>query len=266
MGDRGFYLPKSKQFGGLCNENTGAIMRLIHGDCLTEMGILEVEGVKVNMVLCDLPYAVTKNHWDKEINISALWDRWKRLLVPNGVIVLFGQGMFTAKLMFSNPKWHRYNLIWQKTTPTGFLNANRMPLRSHEDILVFYNKLPTYNPQKTTGHPRKTSKAEHKINCVKSSNYGNHTLHTYDSTERYPTSIITFKTDKQKLQLHPTQKPVDLCAYLIRTYTNEGGLVLDCCMGSGTTGVACVQEGRGFIGIELDEKYFHIATERLTTK
>lgn len=238
-------------------------MRLINADCLATMDDLITEGLKIDLVLCDLPYGATKNKWDSIIDIEALWVRWKQLLKPKGVVILFGQDKFTAKMMLSNEKWHRYNLIWQKTTPTGFLNAKRMPLRTHEDIMVFYKELPTYNPQKTTGHKRKVSKAEHKINCVKTTNYGEHDLHTYDSTERYPTSVLRFKSDKQKCSLHPTQKPVALCEWLIKTYTNEGDIVLDNCMGSGTAGVAAENLNRSFIGIELNEKYFGIARERI---
>lgn len=160
----------------------------------------------------------------------------------------------------------RYNLIWQKTTPTGFLNANRMPLRSHETICCFYKSLPTYHPQKTTtGHKRKVSTAEHKRNSVKTLDYNEHGLKTYDSTERYPTSVLTFATDKQKCALHPTQKPVALLEYLIKSFSNENDTVLDNCMGSGSTGVACFNTNRNFIGIELDKKYFNIAKERLNT-
>ena len=217
----------------------------------------------IDMILCDLPYGTTKNKWDTIIPIEILWEQYERIIKDNGAIVLFGQDKFTAKMMLSNEKLHRYNLIWQKTTPTGFLNAKRMPMRTHEDIMIFYKKLPTYNPQKTTGHQRKVSKAEHKTDCIKTSNYGEHNLSTYDSTERYPTSILTFKTDKQKCSLHPTQKPVALCEYLIRTYTNEGDLVLDNCMGSGTTAVACLNTGRSYVGFENDEEYFRIANERI---
>lgn len=241
----------------------GDSLRLIHGDCLKEMDSLINEGIKVDMILCDLPYGYKRNKWDSAIDIEALWIRWKQIIKTSGVIALFGQDKFTARMMLSNEKWHRYNLIWQKTTPTGFLNAKRMPLRIHEDIMIFYNKLPIYNPQKTMGHIRKTSKAEHKKNCTKTSNYGEHDLYTYDSTERYPTSILKFKTDKQKCAMHPTQKPVALCEYLIKTYTNENDTVLDCCMGSGTIGVACRNTNRHFIGIELDDHYFEVAHDRI---
>lgn len=153
-------------------------------------------------------------------------------------------------MMLSNEKLHRYNIIWQKTTPTGFLNANRMPLRSHEDIMVFYKNLPTYNPQKTAGHQRKVSTAQRKRNSVISSDYGDYGLHTYDSTERFPTSVWRFATDKQKEALHPTQKPIELCRYAIRTYSNPKDLVLDNCCGAGSIPLAAKLEGRHYIGMD----------------
>ena len=238
-------------------------MILINGDCLPEMGKLITEGIKVDMVLCDLPYGVTRNKWDCTIDTASLWERWKQLLNPKGVVALFGQDKFTARMMLSNEKWHRYNLIWQKTTPTGFLNSKRMPLRAHEDIMIFYNELPTYNPQKTKGHAPVNSYTKH---TADGTNYGK-TRKGYSgggSTERYPISVLPLKSDKQQSALHPTQKPVSLCEYLIKTYTNEGDLVLDNCMGSGTTGVAAINSNRDFIGIELDKEYFAIALERIT--
>lgn len=168
-------------------------------------------------------------------------------------------------MMLSNENLHRYNLIWEKTTPTGHLNAKKMPLRIHEDIMVFYKSLPTYNPQKTTGHPRKVSKAEHKINCKETTNYGKHGLTTYDSTERYPKSVLVFATDKQKSSLHPTQKPVALLEYLIKTYSNVGDIVLDNAMGSGSTIIATMKTQRFGIGIEKDVEYFNIAKQRIET-
>lgn len=236
--------------------------KLIQGDCFEVMK--KIPDKSVDLVLCDLPYGVTaRNEWDIELHFNGLWKRYERIIKDNGAIVLFGQGLFTAKLMISNPKMWRYNLIWEKTQPTGFLNAKRMPLRNHEDICVFYKKLPTYNPQKTTGHIRKVSTAEHKRNCKETTDYGEHNFTSYDSTERYPLSIITFSKDTQKEALHPTQKPVALLEYLIKTYTNEGDLVLDNCMGSGSTGVACLNTNRNFIGIELDENFYNIAKNRI---
>ena len=146
------------------------------------------------------------------------------------------------------------------------MNAKKQPLRNVETISVFYSKQPTYNPQKSYGHKRKVSLIKHKLNCRMTDNYGQHGLTSYDSTERYPTQILLYKTDKQKQALHPTQKPIALLEYLIKTYTNEGDTVLDNCMGSGSTGVACVRTNRNFIGIELDERYFNIAKERIESE
>lgn len=238
-------------------------IQLFHGDCLELMK--QIPDGSVDMILCDLPYGQTKhNKWDIIIPFERLWFCYKRIIKDRGVVVLFGNGMFTADLMASNKSWWKYNLIWQKTQPTGFLNAKKMPLRNHEDICVFYKKLPTYNPQKTKGHTRKVSKAEHKILCRKTTDYGHHGLTTYDSTERYPKSVLIFAKDIQKSALHPTQKPVALLEYLVKTYTNPGDLVIDNCMGSGSTGVACINTGRKFIGMELDKGYFDIAEKRIS--
>ncbi len=231
------------------------------GDCLEQMKCIN-DG-SIDMILCDLPYGVTKNKWDSIIPLDKLWEQYERIIKDNGAIVLFGQDKFTARLMLSNEKLHRYNLIWEKTTPTGHLNAKKMPLRSHEDILVFYKKLPTYNPQKTTGHNRKVSTAHHKRNSKKTTNYGEHGLTTYDSTERYPKSVIKIATDKQKEAIHPTQKPVELYEYLIKTYTNEGELILDNCSGSGTLAIAALKTHRQFIMIESDRQNFLDAQKRV---
>lgn len=219
----------------------------------------------VDMICCDLPYGQTsRNKWDIVIPFEPLWKEYKRIIKEHGTIILFGNGMFTAELMMSNKNLWRYNLIWEKTQPTGFLNAKKMPLRNHEDICVFYKKPPTYNPQMTTGHPRKVSKAEHKVGCKNTTDYGEHGLSTYDSTERYPKSVWKFSKDSQKSALHPTQKPLALVEELIKTYTNEGDLVMDNCMGSNTTGLACMNLHRGYIGIENDEQMFEIAQNRIS--
>lgn len=234
---------------------------LIKGDCLLLMD--NIPNKSIDMVLCDLPYGTTQNKWDSIIPLEKLWEKYRRVIKDDGVIVLFAQTPFDKVLGCSNLKMLRYEWIWEKTSATGHLNAKKMPMKAHENILVFYKKLPTYNPQKTTGHKRKVSKAEHKINCVKTTNYGEHGLTTYDSTERYPRSVQVFKTDKQKEALHPTQKPVSLLEYLIKTYTNEGETVLDNCMGSCSTGIACINTNRNFIGIELDDTYFEICKNRV---
>lgn len=234
---------------------------LIKGDCLVEMK--KIKSKSIDMILCDLPYGTTKNKWDSIIPLDKLWEQYSRIIKDNGVVALTAQTPFDKLLGVSNLKMLRYEWIWEKTSATGHLNAKKMPMKAHENILIFYKKLPTYNPQKTFGHERKVSKAVHKINSKNSTNYGDSVNTTYDSTERYPRDVIKFKTDKQKLALHPTQKPVALMEYLIKTYTNEEDLVLDSCMGSGTTGVACMNTNRNFIGIELEEKYYNIAKQRI---
>lgn len=201
--------------------------------------------------------------WFYKNKKNGLWTYYNRIIKDNGAIILFANGMFTADLMQSNRKYWKYNLIWEKTQPTGFLNAKKMPLRSHEDICIFYKKLPVYNPQKTTGHPRKVSKAEHKVNCKETTDYGNHGLTTYDSTERYPKSIWTFAKDSQKSAIHPTQKPVALIEELIKTYTNSGDLILDSCAGSCTTAIAAINTNRNYICIEKDEDIFNTGRKRV---
>lgn len=238
------------------------VNKIYNEDCLD--GMKRISDKSVDMILCDLPYGQTaRNKWDVIIPHNLLWEQYERIIKDNGAIVLFGSGMFTADLMQSNKKLWRYNLVWEKTTPTGHLNAKKMPLRIHEDVCVFYKKLPTYNPQKTTGHKRKVSKAEHKKNCIMTTNYREHGLTTYDSTERYPVSVLKFATDKQKEALHPTQKPVKLLEWLINTYTNESEIILDNCIGSGSTIIATINTNRKYIGFEIESEYFNIAKNRV---
>lgn len=233
-------------------------VRLLLGDCLDRMS--EIEDQSVNLVLCDLPYETTRNAWDFQIHLPALWAHYKRICA--GAIVLTAQTPFDKVLGASNLQMLRYEWIWEKTNATGHLNAKRAPMKAHENILVFYRNLPTYNPIKTNGHVRKAATANRYR--LQSSNYGKQSgITVYDSTERYPRSVLVFASDKQRSKLHPTQKPVELMEYLIRTYTNQGDTVLDNCMGSGTTGVACLSTGRNFIGIEKDATYFAIAERRL---
>lgn len=233
---------------------------LYNEDCIN--GMNRIPEKSIDMILSDLPYGITKNRWDTPISLPDLWCQYDRIIKDNGAIVLFGGGMFTALLMTSNPRIWRYNLVWHKTTPTGFLNAKRMPLRAHEDICVFYKKLPVYNPQMRNGK-RKVSTAAHKRNCKQSNNYNSVKPVDYDSAKRYPVSVLTFATDKQKEALHSTQKPVALCEYLILTYTNSEATVLDSCMGSGTTGIACGNTNRCFVGFEKDSDIFSVAAKRI---
>ena len=232
-------------------------MRLLNGDCLRLMK--DIPAGSVDMVLCDLPYGTTNCKWDSVIPASMLWQQYFRIC--RGAVVLFAQTPFDKALGMSNIQNLRYEWIWEKTNPTGHLNAKKAPMKAHENILVFYEKQPTYNPIKTSGHPRKAAVRKSVDNCPI---YGKQQFHEgYDSTERYPRSVLIFSSDKQTCNLHPTQKPVSLCEYLIRTYTNEGDTVLDNCMGSGTTGVACNNTKREFIGIEIDENYFKVAKNRI---
>ncbi len=233
--------------------------QLMHGDCLDLMK--EIPSGSVDMILCDLPYGTTNCKWDTVIPLVPLWSEYRRIAKPGAAIVLFAQTPFDKVLGCSNLPWLRYELVWEKSSATGHLNAKRMPMKAHENILVFYDRLPTYNPQKTRGHLRKTAVKRGDTTPV----YGAQKLDglTYDSTERYPRSVLTFPSDKQRLSLHPTQKPLALMEWLIATYTNPGDVVMDNCMGSGTTGVACANAGRQFIGMEKDEDYFAIAKARI---
>lgn len=239
------------------------MVNLMMGDCLERMK--EIESGSIDMILTDPPYGTTQCKWDSVIDLSLMWEHLKRIIKPNGAIVMTASQPFTSVLTCSNLAMFRYSLVWEKTTATGHLNAKRMFMRAHEDILVFYKKLPVYNPQKTKGHKRKISSAESKVNCKETDVYGKHGLTGYDSTERYPRSVIKTSTDKQKSKFHPTQKPAALMEYLIKTYTNEGDSVLDFAMGSGTTGVAAKRLQRDFIGIEMDEGYFNIAKDRIAS-
>lgn len=233
------------------------------GDCLEIMNEININSI--DMILCDLPYGTTNCKWDSVIDLSKLWSQYKRIIKTNGAILLFAQTPFDKVLGASNLEMLRYEWIWEKTQATGHLNSKKMPMKAHENILVFYKKLPTYNPIKTVGHERKISTANHKRNSKEGEFYNPNTILTsYDSTERYPRSVLKFKSDKQKLNLHPTQKPVELGEYLIKTYTNEGDVVLDNCCGSGTIGEAAYNCSRNYILIEKEKKYFDISNNRLT--
>lgn len=234
---------------------------IVHGDCLEVME--NIKDGSIDMIMADLPYNTTRNHWDSLIDLKELWIQYERVIKDNGAIVLTAQTPFDKVLGASNLKLLKYEWIWEKTSATGHLNAKKMPMKAHENILVFYKKLPTYNPIKTQGHVRKVSKAEHKVNSKMSTNYNPTGLTTYDSTERYPRSVLKFPNDKQKTALHPTQKPVALMEYLIKTYTNPGELVLDNVAGSGSTAIAAMNTGRNFIAIEKDESYFNLAQQRI---
>lgn len=234
---------------------------LKQGDCLKLMK--DIPDNSIDMILCDLPYGITNNAKDKQIDFMFLWRQYNRIIKDNGAILLFSQGVFFVDLVNSNRKLFKYDIVWDKQPTSGFLNANRMPLRQHEQIAVFYKKQPTYNPQKFKGKPNH-SKGKLKKNA--NNNYGEFGF--VDNKEelgdmKHPTSVVSFPKPHPSIAKHRTEKPIALLEYLIKTYTNENEVVLDNTMGSGSTGVACINTNRRFIGIELDENYFSIAKERI---
>lgn len=229
------------------------------GDCLEVMK--KIPDNTVDMVLCDLPYGVTQNKSDIVIPFEPLWEQYSRIVKKNGAIVLFAQGVFFIDLVNSNRKMFKYELIWDKVLTSNFLNANIMPLRRHEQVVIFCDGKTTYNPQMTHGFPNH-SKGKPKV--TNNNNYGKHGFtQSKEDGLKYPTSIVTFTKPHPSVTKHRTEKSVELCEWLIRTYSNEGDIVLDNCMGSGTTGVACKHTNRKFIGIELEKEYFDIAQERV---
>ena len=229
------------------------------GDCLELMK--DIPDGSVDMVLCDLPYGTTRNKWDSVIPLDRLWEQYKRVIKENGAIVLFSAEPFTSFLITSNIQWFRYDLIWSKTQGSDFLNANRKPLRSHENICVFYKKQPTYNPQKIDGKPYKSKSGE-----TTSTNFGkfngNHHTENKDG-KRCPLSVLRFSGEHNRGKQHPTQKPTDLLEWLIKTYTNEGEIVLDNTAGSMSTVIACINTNRNCIAIEKDEHYFSVGCKRV---
>lgn len=244
------------------------------GDCLEIMP--DIPDKSVDLILCDLPYAcLSKSNpntaWDKEIPMQPLWEQYRRIIKDNGAIILFGQNKFSAHLIMAAEDIFRYSLVWDKMRVTGFLNANRMPLRQHEDILVFYKKLPTYNPQMEIGspsHPQGSGKHKETNNCYgkykPEKTYGK-VVHTSPTrpNEKFPTSIIRIRKEHERSVMHPTQKAVELLRYLIRTYSNEGDLVLDNTAGSMSTAIAAIREHRHYLMIEKNPKYFEIGTKRI---
>jgi site-specific DNA-methyltransferase (adenine-specific) len=230
-------------------------IELIQGDCLEKMK--NIPDGSIDMILCDLPYGTTRNKWDSVIPLGLMWNEYDRIIKDNGAIVLTAQTPFDKILGTSKIEFLKYEWIWIKQQGTGFLNSKKMPLKATENILVFYKNPPIYNPQMRTGFKPYTCKSGKGSN-----NYGKQIqVVTESNGDRFPLNWIEVAYDKEKL--HPTQKPVALMEYLIKTYTNEGDTVLDNCMGSGTTGVACKNLNRNFIGIELDPEYFKIAEKRI---
>jgi len=226
--------------------------QVIKGDCLEVMK--KIPARSIDMILCDLPYGTTQNHWDSVIPIDQLWIHYERIIKDKGVIALTGQGLFTANLMLSNPRLFKYKITWVKSKPTNFLNAKKQPLRKHEDICIFYKSQPAYNPQMTYGEPYNKGFRKDQF----TGSYGDFkTVEVKSNGERYPTDVVYFKTAESEGEVyHPTQKPVELGRYLIRTFTKEGEVVLDNTCGSGSFLVSAVLEGRKFIGIEKNEDVY----------
>lgn len=269
----------------MCNEwiwNKRIIGRLFCGDSLELMS--EVPDHSVNLILTDPPYGTTRNHWDSVRNLDKMWKHYKRIIKPNGCIAIFAQAPFSHVLALSNPDWYRYEWVIEKTKATGHLNAKKMPMKAHEDVLifgppkddgfgllqdspdtlqVFYKNLPTYNPQMSEGHTPVHSYTKHTSD---GSNYGatKTGISGGGSTQRYPRDVLRYKWDTQKLSLHPCQKPVELLEDIIKTYTNEGDVVMDDCMGSCSTGVAAINTGRYFLGYEKDAAIFETGRFRFS--
>lgn len=235
-------------------------IKIYCGDCLRIMN--NIPDQSIDLILCDLPYGITKNKWDSPIDLTLLWLHYKRTIKTNGCIALFAQAPFDKVLACSNLPMFRYEWIVEKTKATGHLNAKKCPMKAHENVLIFYDKLPTYNPQMTAGHSPVHSYTKHTDDgsCYGKTKVG---ISGGGSTERYPRDVLKFSWDTSKSALHSTQKPIALLEYLIKTYTKEGDVVLDNTMGSGSTGVAAINTGRKFIGIEKDEQCYQVAVDRI---
>jgi site-specific DNA-methyltransferase (adenine-specific) len=239
------------------------MIQLMHGNCLVEMA--NIPDHSVDMILCDLPYGTTACSWDNVIPFEPLWEHYWRVLKANGAVVLFGSEPFSSHLRVSQIKHFKYDWVWHKPKGTGHLNAKKMPMNDYETISVFYQKQCVYLPQFSMGHAPYKNKAgkDHSSSSSMTDCYGSYTNYREDNDgRRYPKRVIDFPV-VERGTLHPTQKPVPLLEYLIKTYTNEEETVLDNCMGSGSTGVACLNTRRNFIGIEKEGKYFKIAKKRI---
>lgn len=234
---------------------------VFEGDCLDIM--TRISDNSIDMILCDLPYGTTQNKWDSVIDLERLWKEYKRIIKPNGAIVLTGQGIFTARLILSNEAMFKYKIVWEKSKSTNFLNAKKQPLRKHEDVCVFYKKPPTYNPQMRNGEPYDKGIRKDQL----SGSYGDFVpKHVKSNGERYPTDIVYFKTaesEPERTVWHPTQKPVELGRYLIRTFTEKGDIVLDNACGSGSFLLSAHLEKRKYVGIEKNEETHLFKKERI---
>lgn len=243
------------------------INKIYNEDCLE--GMKKIDDKAIDLVLADLPYGLTNNKKDKIIPFKELWAEYERVIKDNACILLFAQGKFYIDLINSNRKLFRYDLIWNKILSTGFLNANRQPLRVHEQIAVFYKKQPQYYPQFKEGKALHGKGKKYMGKEFKNNNYGNFKM-TEDkrkgSTQKYPVSILEFSKTHPSKALHATEKPVELLKYLIKTYSSKDNIVLDNCIGSGSTAIACMETERNFIGFEIDKKYYDIAINRIAKK
>jgi site-specific DNA-methyltransferase (adenine-specific) len=241
------------------------MVEIYNGDCIEIMK--EIPDRSIDLILCDLPYGTTKCSWDIIISFDDLWKQYKRIIKDNGAIVLFGQEPFSSLLRTSNLDMYRYDIYWEKERLTNIMQVKKRVGKTIENISVFYKNQPTYNPQmvKYDGKPRTNKVKNGKLGKLVDDNNDKYVKEYVDTGYRYPTQVWKFKRDTLTSNLHPTQKPVSLLEELIKTFSNEGDIVLDNCMGSGSTGVACINTNRNFIGIELNEKYFNIATERINS-
>ncbi len=232
------------------------------GDCLELMKYIPDKSI--DMILCDLPYGTTACKWDTIIPFEPLWEQYERVIKVNGAIVLTASQPFTSNLVMSNPKLFRYEWIWEKNKPSNFMLANKQPMKYHENVLVFYKKQPIYNKQLIPRSESGKQRIKYKTDRTESEHYFLEKKEIeYNPDLKNPSTILKINTVYQNINLHPTQKPVALCEYLIKTYTKEGETVLDNCMGSGTTAIACINTNRNFIGIEKELKYFEIAKKRI---
>jgi len=235
-------------------------LSLLKGDCLKIME--EVPNKSVNMILCDLPYGTTdKNEWDKTLDLDILFKHYDRIITDNGIILLYAQQPFASDLINAYRKYFRYEIIWEKTKPVGFFNAKKMPLRSHENILVFYKKLPKYNPTLKDCNKKVKRPDESGVYGTRRSRSNEYTM----TKTGYPRTVLKY-TNVFNPQLHPTQKNVELNEFLINLFTDEGDLVVDNTMGSCSTGIACLNTNRRFLGMELNDEYFKVASERMEKK
>ena len=238
------------------------INKIYNQDCLE--GMKYIDDKSIDMILCDLPYGTTKCKWDTVIPFEPLWEQYERIIKDNGAIVLTASQPFTSNLVMSNPKLFRYEWIWEKNKPSNFMLANKQPMKYHENVLVFYKKQPIYNKQLIPRSESGKQRAKYKTDRTESEHYFLEKKEIeYNPDFKNPSTILKINTVYQNTNLHPTQKPVELFEYFIKTYTNEGETVLDNCMGSGTTAIACINTNRNYIGFELDTIYYNLAIDRI---